>query len=476
MADTSCETHFVATFWRAVESEHTETDHPRAWKAMSLATPEMLENVGLQKLYDNLRVRFSEGETTELPIVLRDVADDWTLDQLCDLMDASLPPSRLTDYTTMIVKSANEREFGKLCSTALDYLATGKAKDGGKAAAEKLALRLMSIYTGNSESSQGFKSRGQVVQEAKDRAMQDVYGVTLPWEKLEAACGPWVPGEIIGITAYSGEGKSTLAGSMFDGFISQGVPCIPIPTEMGAQWMDRVVAARARVEQWRAEKQKWAGAEEQRSRFLEAYDEIEKLDWLMIERMDISPAEIATAVRVLRKRWNGPVVFIVDHMHRLNYGSEEADKMAGEATRTFKNIAKDLGLIGVLLYQPRKPPQGATNHGPVAGHQIRGHSSIWNELDVHLSPFRAWVRTSMERGQTPWGTVCCDYDELGRPKLAKPDADGAKLDDEHVYVKVDKRRVGGEGPVVILDYDKPSGRVYQFQMNPLRGRDDLRTA
>jgi hypothetical protein len=116
-----------------------------------------------------------------------------------------------------------------------------------------------------------------------------------------------------------------------------------------------------------------------------------------------------------------------------------------------------------MLFQPRKPAAGTTQYGPIAGHQIRGHSSIWNELDVHISPFRMWVKTNEQLGRTHWGTVACDY-EQGKPmpKLAKPESDGAKLDDEHVYIKIDKRRVGGEGPTVMLHFDAPSGAVYEL--------------
>lgn len=471
MPDHRIEMEFVGAFWRAADDERDNAKH-LAWPAMAAVRPEMIHDVRLREIYENIRVRFTEGETTELAIVARDFPDsDFEL--LCDVIEIAGSAHRLPDFTTVLVREAQAGEFKDLCVKAVDYLAT-TPKDGGKKAAEALANRLMNVYAG-SGSAGGIKTKEQVIKDAKARATSEVHGIQLPWPKLEAACGPWVPGEIIGITAYSGEGKSTLAGNLFSGLIDSGVPCIPYPTEMGEQWLDRVVAARARVEQWRAEKQRWKGAEEQQSRFLEAYDELKQLEWRMVGRMNIGPAEIATAVRVLRKSWSGPVVFIVDHMHRLDYGSEEADKEAGKATRLMKNLAGELGVIGVLLYQPRKPPMGATHHGPVAGHQIRGHSSIWNELDVHLSPFRAWVKTNAEYGLayagTPDQSVACDYDENHKPKFTKPDDEQGKLDDEHVYIKVDKRRVGGEGPTVFLNYDKRTGRIYELDTTPRRERD-----
>ena len=65
---------------------------------------------------------------------------------------------------------------------------------------------------------------------------------------------------------------------------------------------------------------------------------------------------------------------------------------------------------------------------------------------------------------TPWGTQKAVLRADGRPKLAKPEADGAKLDDERVYVKIDKDRIGGEGPTIALEFDKPSGRIYEQEV------------
>lgn len=468
MSEYANEAAFIGAFWRAAAEQESDRTRTLAWDASALVGPQMISDPFLRKLYENIRIRFAEGETVEVPIVARDFdAEDFDL--ICDIQENSLPPSVLLDYARAVVQNANVAEFKDLCTKAVEYL-NKTPKDGGKQAAERLAGRLLDIYTTTPGSSSGFPTQDQIVDEGKKRAMQEVSGVVLPWPKLEAECGPWIPGEVIGISAYSNAGKSTFASNLFSGLIDRGVPCIPFPTEMGAQWMDRVVATRARVEQWRAEKQRWAGAEDQRMRFLDAYDALRELEWTLVKRMDISATEIVSAVRILRKKWDGPVVFFVDHMHRLNYGNEEADKEAGKATRLMKNIAGEMGLIGILLYQPRKPSEG-TPHGPVRGDQIRGHSSIWNELDVHLSPFRAWVKTNTEHGfayaGTPHQTVACDYEQgSGTPRFAKPEADGAKLDDEHFFVKVDKRRVGGEGRTVCLNYDKITGRIFEMDTKP----------
>lgn len=467
MADRTTELLFVTCYWTACMSK-VPGDDQLAWRASSLVGSEMLQDAEIRKTFEYLRLRYAEGLDMAEDLVLSDLTGAQVpLDVFLELTSAFTSVAQLLGFATRIANDYRVRELGGTFTKALHALEHGKgARDGGKAISERVALRGMQLYT---ESGNGaFQSKAQQVADGKTRAMSGgANGIVLPWPKLEKACGPWVPGEAIGISAYSNAGKSTFAANLFLHFVRRGYPCIGFPTEMGAQWLDRVVAISAGVEQWRAEKQKWHGAEEQRDRYMAAYDDMEKLDWTMVNRAQVKPQEIVTASRILRKRWAGqPVVVFVDHMHRLDYGSDEPDKQAGAATQMLKNLAKDDhegGMIVVMLYQPRKPSMGATQYGPIAGHQIRGHSSIWNELDVHISPFRMWVKTSEMNGKTAWGSVACDY-EQGKPmpKLAKPESDGSKLDDEHVYIKVDKRRVGGEGPTVMLHFDAPSGGVWEM--------------
>jgi hypothetical protein len=128
-----------------------------------------------------------------------------------------------------------------------------------------------------------------------------------------------------------------------------------------------------------------------------------------------------------------------------------------------RNLAMQEDLIFVLVYQPRKPDVGKEPYGPISGDKIRGHSSVWNELNYHLSPFRVWVET-MGNASTSWGTPKARVEPgAGRPKMAAPDplAQDIKLDDEHFWIKIDKRRVGGEGPLVLLEMQPEWGRIYE---------------
>jgi hypothetical protein len=272
-----------------------------------------------------------------------------------------------------------------------------------------------------------------------------------------------VAGEIVGLSAYSGAGKSTFAANIARRFAAAGTPVICFPTEMRSAWVSRMIAAASGVRQWICEKRQWSQAtDDERDAFRATAAETKTLPIEVVARPNVSPAEIVAATRVLRKRWSGrTVVVIVDHMHRLNYDGEDANVAVGPATKLLKNFAgddRDGGLIFLLLFQPRKPAHDV--YRPIAGHQIRGDSMTWNELDVYISPFRTWVKTDDTR-VTPWGTPAAKVDPSGKPRLAEPESEGSKLSDEFVFVKVDKRRVGGEGGTLVLPFDEPSGCIYE---------------
>lgn len=468
MASFDVETGFVSSFWAAcLQPEY----HPVAWTALEFVSIDAFEHGTPKAAYLVLRDRFVAAES----VGTADVLDEFgkagieTRDAI-DIQESHPAPWEMKHYANLIVRSKQKRTVQELCEKAAGALRDGVGdKDGGKHLVERVMMRLMSIYS-RTGGAGDMKSKEQLVAEGIQRAVaEEESGAPYPWPKVDRHCGPLMPGDLVGITAYSGCGKSTFAGNLFRHFVRRGYPVIAYPTEMGAQWLDRVVAAEARVESWRAEKRRWRGAEDQRDRYVAAYEQFRQWEWAIINRPNISPAEIITATRIVRRRWPGQmVIVIIDHMHRLDYAGEDADKAVGPATKDMKNLAKadeEGGLAVIALFQPKKPGIGATIYSPVAAHQIRGHSMVWNELDVHLAPFRAWVETSPFT-ETRWGTLAGRQDEHGKPKIVKPESDGAKLDDEHFYVKIDKRRVGGEGPKLFLDIDAPSGDIFEMADDP----------
>jgi len=470
MAAIEYEIGFVAQFWRHAR----EGDQTLAWRMMSAVEPSALEDAECRKLYDHLRQRFAAGRGMESLSVQGEVlgsalVDDFVFANVNEYSGiGGLDPM---GFVHEVVNTDRRIRLQELLQRAAGWLGNGKGKDGGRKLAEELAFRLLSLFAPGVTEGRPQNIADIIAAELQLIRGDEPTGVTMPWHKLErAVMGPLIAGDLVGISAYSNGGKSTLAANLATIWARRGNPVLVFPTEMREQWCRRAWAAEAWVRSYVAERMQWkrngtAGE-------LEVYEEVvrETADWPweVVNRSSVSPAELLAATRVLRKRWPGQtVIVIVDHLHRLDYGSDDANDAVGPATRAIKNFAaddRDGGLIFVLLYQPRKPPKDL--YKPIAAHEIRGNSMVWNELDIHMSPFRAHVKVDPDK-KTTWNTKGVEetgktlFDQHGRPRISKPD-DDTKLNDEHIFINVDKRRIGGEGPMVWLDFHKPSGRIYEM--------------
>lgn len=455
-----------------------DEDQRRAWVAMECVEPQMFSERDLGKIYELVRDMFVEGkpiDPTSLSTAISTLEDDEGGEvaerYVASVLDAIFTSGQLEDRTEVVIREWRRRSFADLCSKAVQALRGSHGEDGGARLAGVMSMRLIELYAGSGRSKGSqYPSGEEVVEKLRSRALDpEETGVRFPWPKLEALCGPMIPGEVVGVTAYSNQGKSVFGANMFWALVRAGVPCIAFPTEMMFQWVERGVAAMAGVSQWRAEKRRWKGTEGEYEleKYLEELEQLKGKDnWRIVARADISPAEIVMAVRILRKKWpSRTVVFFVDHLHRLNYGGEKPDEKIGEATRMIRNLAQeDEGLIPVVMYQPKKPEGGKEPYGPIGGHRIRGHSEVWNELDIHLSPWRAVVETVVDQDdKTIMGTVKAKLNRAGLPLIKKPTQlmEGRKWDDEHFHTKIDKRRTGGVGPNVVLRFDALSGRIWE---------------
>lgn len=456
MSTPNSEATFLSQFWYAAEDGAAV-----AVKAQALIAPDMFADERLAVVYRIVSHRFALGEPIGLREAWADLVEAGATDAAAEVLDAPATYQSLMYHAERVVEGWQARKQIALLRLGLEEAEKSAAKPGrARKVAEALSMRLLETFASNSDQKRP-QTRNELLDDQLDRmAREDDPGLTLPWPKMEAACGPWIPGEVVGITGYSGTGKSTFAANLAMGFARRGTPVIVFPMEMREEWVARSLCAESRVPQWIAEKGLWKKATpEQRAAYAEKVEEMRSWPWEVVNRARVSPMEILASVRTLRRNWpNKPVVVLVDHMHRLDYGKEEPDYAAGPATQILKNFASDEGVVMVLLYQPKKPEGDAALYAPIHASRIRGHSSVWNELNVHLSIFRSFVERA-PFGRTPWGDPAGATWEDGSPKITKPFADGAQVDDEHVYLKPDKRRVGGEGPSFWLHIDKPSGQI-----------------
>lgn len=463
MASIEIETRFVGQFLRSADE-----GLPDAWRAVEVVRPAMLEDRELERWYAILADRFAAGKDVFGPTDETPTDAAWS-----DIAMAAteIYPQGITPLAEAIRTNWRaRRQVELLRAAALDADIAVESKNGAaRKVAERVSMQLLDLFAAgdDTERPRDFREILDVEREQMDRE-EDV-GIPFPYPILERAeAGPVIPGEIVGISGFSNSGKSALIANMALGWLRRGYPVIAFPTEMRAQWVARMLAAHSGVRQTIAEKRQWRKAtDEERDAYRAAIEEAGTWPLEVVNRPNITPGEIVAATRVIRRRWKGrPVIVAVDHMHRLDYGGEPANEAVGPATKLLKNFAGDEGLCLLLLFQPRKPDAKSNTYQPIAGYQIRGDSTVWNELDVHLSPFRAWVKTDVEQ-RTEWDTPKAITGAGGKPVMARPpkagkESDGVKLSDEHVFLKIDKRRVGGEGPTVWLSYHQPSGRIYEL--------------
>ena len=473
MADTMTEAQFVSTFWGMAEAQSE-----KATNIMVHIAPDMFQDQGFSKAYKVLREAYAKGQNLGDFVIQAEVVNAVGQQWGEQIFVSRNDQKDLRQYAAKILLNFRARKQLDLLRDAVTktemLIASGKDGNAAKLSDSMLAdlIRLHNSSTGG-RTPQTKSEYTQAELEKIDRK-SDGRGIWLPYSKLHQEIGNIIAGDTIGIAAYSNGGKSTTLANLFKHFVINDNPCIVFPTEMRERWLSRAYACHARVPQMIAEREDWENAtEEQKVAYRMAVQDLERCPWEIVNRANITVEEIIARATVIRRRWPGKTVIVmVDHMHRLDYHGSDADLMAGEATKRLRDWAaedQEGGIILVLLYQPRKPSDEIELYKPVRGDQIKGKSSIWNELDILISPYRRWVKIvpGWERNpglRTAWGTPVCMYDSkhIHLPSFTKPgDAEG-KLDDEHAYIKIAKRRVGGEGPTVMLNMESPTGYIYEL--------------
>ena len=435
--------------------------------AVSLVRAKDFHHIENQTLFQAMATLYARDEVIDVVTLVNQLNAQGDLDlagghtYISQILDA-VPTAANVEYHCEIVRQkAAAHELKKLCAATTSYLDGGGYSDGGQAIADRLASKILQVYAHTGVGAQ--EDRESLLDELWGMAFEEnESGVAVPWPKLNDQIGPLVAGEIVGVSAFSGQGKTQLASNWFAGLCGGGTPCVYFSTEMGKRLIQRTAASESLQSQRRAEKNIWADDEWGRGRYQAALSRMKEWPFEVVTKPNISPGEIVRRTKVLRQKWPGEtVVIFVDHCHRLDYGTEDPDKLVGRATKLFKDAAMaddEGGLIFILLYQPRKPSDVELLHKPVAAHQIRGSSMVWNELDIHLSPYRAYVETDPS-GKTPWGTPVTRLNANGAPIVMEPTNPSAQLCDNHVFMSIDKRRIGGAGPTVFLSFHAPSGRI-----------------
>lgn len=484
MASYNDEAQYVALYWAAALEGGDQALH------LSRLHPEAIEDEKLRNVLRFISDRDASGdlaEDAETYGALYRVAGAELVHWLQSIRDVSGGLS-VRAYAKRVWKSWKVRQVTQYASdlaASLNDLA-GRDPDAALARADEGFARALALRAEALESATP-QTRAAVSEAERTRTeVKGLPGISWPFEKMTRALGPIIPGQVIGLTGYPGGGKSTTGCALFGGFATQGVPQIVVPTEMRAGWLSRVYAARAGVPQQVAENGLWdhtdpetlrlvaqilryegpaaihqaeAAVRQWKADYRAAIDALEGRPWEVVNTPSLTIDQVIGRVRVLRRRYEGQFVLVtIDHMHNLDYPDGETDRHVKAATKKLREFCQEDGKMAALcLFQPKKPERSAVppEYRPVGAHEIRGQ--VAEVLDTHLGIYRWHVQTDPHR-VTSWGTPLAVVDEHGWPVRCPPD-EGGKPDDERLYLKPDKRRIGGSGPTFFLGFNPETGRV-----------------
>lgn len=479
------EWEFVWRWWA-----HASHGNPVAAELLQYVPPEALwKDRFLREVYDYLGQQHAKGASvtdTTVTAHLLHIAkalgkhDEWARLERFALMQDPEDPEELRQHARSVIglhRTRSQLDMLEGAALLTRQVLEGKEPGGyleARRYAEDLMQRLLTLHSKHAERG-GPVTQEEIVTHLLQRVDPTrTPGIAWPWPMMNDLLGEIMPGDLIGLTAYSGNGKTLLIANLFLCWALADIPVIVFPTEMELRFLERVVAAFARVPKRFAEKGDWRTATPaQMRRYREAMRQLIGLPWDVVQQSSISPEEVVARVQVLRRKWRGRhVLVVVDHLHRLRYppGVKPDDALGvADASQKLKNMAlddRDGGLSVLALYQPKQPEDEAKRYRPVPMFGIRGHSGAPTELDVHFSCFRRVVRTTSAR-RTPWGTerALYEHETDAHPAAGEFGKPGTKLDDEHFYASKDKDRVNGvQGShmdTIGLHIHSPSGFIYE---------------
>lgn len=318
---------------------------------------------------------------------------------------------------------------------------------------QRLEQRLTALQSSVSPDRVFDDSDGQTKEVIEYLSKPDDTGMmTWGFKKMDRVMVPPHSGNLILIGGPSGAGKSTVARNFYANWAAAGIRTAVFSLEMSAkECRINLASMDSGVDVGRV----WARnlSDEEGRRFGQALGYWKAAPLIINDRGHLTPDSTLRAMARYHAR--GAKVFVVDHLHRLDYGEKSGDDLRipmGNFARDLKTFAMQHECLVVGLVQLKK----MARHEEPDESSIRETAKLAEEADGILYVYRPQV--ACDPG--PDGEAIPINDINGRRIFAGNAGKGQFLgfDTENVYIKTGKWRI------------RPIDALFQIPFNAATGK------
>lgn len=280
-------------------------------------------------------------------------------------------------------------------------------------------------------------------------------GLTFGFHKMDSRVMPLLNGNFVLVGGASGAGKSTVMRNMARSYVHRGHKTAVFSFEMlGLEQLPNLACMDTGLDIAKYIRQQLTPQETRR------FDE--SLTWwennenfILNERAAVTPDSILRAMK--RYRAEGTEVFVIDHLHRVEYGQgrDEIRLPMAAFARDLKNFAADSGckVIAGVQYVKIKPTVEPDDSS------IREANNILEEGNYVFHVWQPLVAGEM--------TTTGEFIPRQLPDGSRVLADSAERgstfgnDPERIYIKCGKQRIRPWRGMIVIPFNPASGLMYE---------------
>lgn len=406
--------------WRSATEQLTprdfsSADHATLFQALAALTPS-----GKQTDVIGLRRRLNDAKRADLA--------DYATELLGDVFAFSALPNWIA--------AVLEASAARRTAAVLESAAKAIRADTPRVTVETDLERQLTAIRAAMPDGRAFDDKAQMAAQAMAYLDDDAragtpYGFA-PWD---AAVLPAMPSHLILLGGASGAGKSAVARNVERGWVQRYERKTGLLTcEMSGEEQlvhHACIDAQVAIEDYYRRRL----ASEERKRFIEALTWWRDTDLLKVNEMgSVTPER---AIRIFRRwREQGVTHFVLDHLHRLDYGaSKSGDDLrvpVAAFAKALKNFAKDceatvFALVQYSKIKPHEEPSddkireanNVLEEADAVFHLYRPHVACERDTHGNLVPLRTPEGGRYFEGSAPHGTVLAPDRETVYLKLGK---------------------------------------------------------